>query len=240
MPDRDLAARRLLAVAEEELQRIVLDIHDGPVQNLFAALSQLALLRAHMLALPEAPPECAPVLARAISLLELSLTDIRNLLGAFRAPEFTERGLAEIVEDLAVQHETFTGGVATLEIKEPLPNVPLPVKIALYRALQESLSNATRHGRSDDVRVLLAGRSGARPERSTGLELVVSDDGAGFDPRLLGSSEGLGLAGIREQAEILGGSFSVTSAPGAGTELRVWWPLHEYADDDDAPAKAQG
>ncbi|MEK7312088.1 MAG: histidine kinase, partial [Chloroflexota bacterium] len=58
MPDRDLAARRLLAVTEEELQRIVLDIHDGPVQNLFAALSQLSLLRARMAALPEVPAEC--------------------------------------------------------------------------------------------------------------------------------------------------------------------------------------
>ncbi len=51
------------------------------------------------------------------------------------------------------------------------------------------------------------------------------DDGAGFDPASLERSEGLGLAGIREQAEILGGSFAIRSAPGAGTELRVWWPL---------------
>lgn len=90
--DEHLTARRLLAVTEEELQRIVLDIHDGPVQNLFAALSQLVLLRAHRAALPNAPAECAAALARAINLLELSLNDIRNLLGTFRAPEFAKQG----------------------------------------------------------------------------------------------------------------------------------------------------
>ena len=60
MPDRDLAARRSLAVTGEELQRIVLDIHDGPVQNLFAALSQLTVLRTRLAAQPQymlvAPP----------------------------------------------------------------------------------------------------------------------------------------------------------------------------------------
>lgn len=103
----------------------MLDIHDGPVQNLFAALSQLSSLRAHLAASPETSVECMPVLARVIGLLELSLNDIRNLLGSFRAPEFAERRLAEIIEDLAVQHETFTGGEVTLEIIEPLPPAPL-------------------------------------------------------------------------------------------------------------------
>ena len=225
MPDRDLAARRLLAVAEEELQRIVLDIHDGPVQNLFAALSQLALLRAHMLALPEAPPECAPVLARAISLLELSLTDIRNLLGAFRAPEFTERGLAEIVEDLTVQHETFTGGVATLEIKEPLPNVPLPVKIALYRIIQEALSNVHRHAGVNAATVDVWAGEGR-------LCLQVTDQGRGFQPPLLQGPEAterhehMGLRGMRERAALVNGELFVESRPGFGTRVRVEIPLH--------------
>jgi two-component system sensor histidine kinase NreB len=58
-----------------------------------------------------------------------------------------------------------------------------------------------------------------------GLELVVRDAGTGFDPASLSESAGLGLAGIREQAEMLGGSFTLRTAPGTGTELRVRWPL---------------
>ena len=100
MSDRNLAAQRLLAVTEEELQHIVLDIHDGPVQNLFAALSQLTLLRARMSAGQSSPDREAwlPVVNRTINLLETSLKDIRNLLGVFRASEFAQSGLAEIVE----------------------------------------------------------------------------------------------------------------------------------------------
>jgi hypothetical protein len=73
MSDRGLAAKRLLAVTEEELQRIVLDIHDGPVQNLFAALSQLTLLRARISNLQPPADECMAAINRAINLLEISL-----------------------------------------------------------------------------------------------------------------------------------------------------------------------
>src|SRR3972149_3175264 len=110
MPDRDLAAQRLLAVTEEELQRIVLDIHDGPVQNLFAALSQLTILRGRLASLPDAPAEISASLHRAINLLEVSLGEVRDLLGAFRAPEFAARGLVEIVEDILIQHEGMADG----------------------------------------------------------------------------------------------------------------------------------
>lgn len=90
MSERDLAAKRLLAVTEEELQRIVLDIHNGPVQNLFAALSQLTLLRARMSGLQPPADDCMASMNRVISLLEISLGDIRALLGTFRSPEFAK------------------------------------------------------------------------------------------------------------------------------------------------------
>lgn len=225
MPDRDLAARRLLAVTEEELQRIVLNIHDGPVQNLFAALSQLALLRAHMAALPTAPAECAPVLARAIGLLELSLNDIRNLLGAFHAPEFTARGLAEILEDLAVQHEALTGGAVTLEMGGTLPAVSLPIKIALYRILQEALSNIQRHAGVNAATVRVWVKAGR-------LNLEVADHGRGFQPPPLSGPEAterhehMGLRGMRERAALVNGELFVESRPGAGTRVRVEIPLY--------------
>ncbi len=224
MPDQHLAARRLLAVTEEELQRIVLDVHDGPVQNLFAALSQLSSLHTHLAALPETPVECMPVLARVIGLLELSLNDIRNLLGAFRAPEFAEQRLAEIIEDLAVQHETFTGGEVTLEIIEPLPDVPLLVKIALYRILQEALSNVHRHAGVNAAIVKAWAREGR-------LSVHVIDHGRGFKPPPLHGPkaterhEHIGLRGMRERAVLINGDLFVESRLGAGTQVQVEIPF---------------
>ena len=134
--------------------------------------------------------------------------------------------VGQAVATRAVQdHERRSGARVTFGTQALPADVPLPVKIALYRALQESLSNATRHGRGQTLEVELTSRGGTRPGDPPGLELVVRDDGAGFDPDSLERSEGLGLAGIREQAEILGGSFAIRSAPGAGTELHVSWPL---------------
>ena len=227
MSDRNLAAQRLLAVTEEELQRIVLDIHDGPVQNLFAALSQLTLLRARISDLQPPADECVATINRAVSLLEISLGDIRDLLGTFRSPEFAVSGLAEIIEDIVIQHESFTSGTVTLEMNGPLPEiVSLPVKIALCRILQESLSNVRRHAGVQNATVKLW----AEKER---LVLEVSDQGRGFEPPPLNGphaterQEHIGLRGMRERSALVGGKLFVESHRGSGTRVRVEVPIHE-------------
>lgn len=227
MSDRDLAAQRLLAVTEEELQRIVLDIHDGPVQNLFAALSQLTLLRTRIGGLQPAAEECLAAVNRAVNLLEVSLGDIRDLLGTFRSPEFAQNRLAEIIEDIVIQHESFASGTVTLEMNSQLPEtVSLPVKIALCRILQESLSNVRRHAGVENAAVKLWTEHGH-------LILEVSDQGRGFEPPPLNGphaterQEHIGLRGMRERAALVGGKFTVESHPGAGTRVRVEVPTHE-------------
>lgn len=225
LPSNDrLVAQRLLAVTEEELQRIVLDIHDGPVQNLFAALSQLTLLRGQLAALPLIPAESVSALSRAIGLLEISLGDIRNLLGTFRSPEFAGHGLAEIIEDIVVQHESFTGSAVTLEMAGPLPEtVSLPAKIALCRILQEALANVRRHAGVETAAVRLWATTGR-------LALEVADHGRGFEPPPLTGPqaterhEHIGLRGMRERAALIGGELFVESRPGTGTRVRVEIP----------------
>src|SRR5689334_24854069 len=109
------ASRRLLAANERELQRIVLDMHDGPVQDIFAAVSQLQILERSL-----AHDEAAKRRVRqAVSLLERVLSEIRSFIGAFRPPGFERRELAEILEGLAVQHETLTDQVVELSIRDP-------------------------------------------------------------------------------------------------------------------------
>ena len=224
--DEHLAARRILAVTEEELQRIILDIHDGPVQKLFAALSQLNLLeaRASHGALP--PDQLLPLLNRVTALLESSLGEIKTSLGTFRPPEFARRGLLPVIEGLIIQHEEFTGSPVDFVAPDNLPPVSLPVKIALYRLLQEALSNVYRHAGAKRVRVRLSAH-GAR------IRLEVVDTGRGFNPPpLVGPQatervEHIGLRGMRERAALVGGTLTIESAPGAGTRVVVEMPAGE-------------
>src|SRR6059036_3315083 len=106
------ASRRLLAANERELQRIVLDMHDGPVQDIFAAVSQLQILERTL----EHDEAAKRRVRQAVSLLERVLGEIRNFIGAFRPPGFERRALGEIIEGLAVQHETLTDQAVEFEL----------------------------------------------------------------------------------------------------------------------------
>jgi signal transduction histidine kinase len=211
----------VLAVAEEEIQRIVLDLHDGPVQDIFAALSQLTSLREPTGA--EAAADAA-VLSRAIGLLESSLREIRGLLSTLRGPVFADRSLAELLEEPAVEHEALTGAAVGIELCVT-PEVPLTVKVGLYRILQEALSNVRRHAEVAAAKVLLRVKKGR-------IVLEVRDEGKGFEPPpLLGPrgterSEHIGLRGMRERAAMIGGSLRIRSRPGHGTCVRVEVPIH--------------
>jgi signal transduction histidine kinase len=105
-----------------------------------------------------------------------------------------------------------------LEIGALPHEAPLATKIAVYRVLAEALSNATRHGGGVDVRVT-AQTDGGR------LALEVSDAGPGFEAGAASDPTRLGLAGMRERVELLGGRLEVTSAPGSGTRVQVLLPL---------------
>ena len=215
------ASRRLLATSERELQRIVLDMHDGPVQDIFAALSQLQVLERAL----AADPSAAQRARQAVRLLERALGEIRNFIGAFRPPGFERRELGQIIEGLAVQHETLTEQAVELELPGELGDCALPTKIAIYRILQEALANGHRHSGATRQRVSVE-------RRGLSLALTVSDDGRGFEPqRVLAREEDVGvegghfgLRGIQDRVEMLGGTFTLESAPGRGTSLTVELP----------------
>ena len=217
-----LAARGILAAAERDLQQIILDIHDGPVQDIFGALSQIHLLRLR----PELQAgDVSIVLRRVEASLERALGEIRNFIGAFRPPEFERRGIGAILEGLVVQHESLTGSTVDFKVESELPTVPLPVKISLYRILQEALANATRHAR---VR-----RHSVRVWASDGeIALEVRDEGKGFDvARVLANESEVGVAGghfglrgMRYRVEIMNGTLQIESGR-KGTCITVRVPV---------------
>jgi signal transduction histidine kinase len=222
------AGRRILAVTEEELQRIVLDIHDGPVQKLFVVSSHLALLQARVAECEDERlrRDLVPTLDRLAALMDGALREIRSTLSSFRMAEFQQRGLASALEGLALQHESLTGNQVEIFIEAELPPVSIPVKIALYRVLQEALSNAYRHAGVDRHEVWLRCRDGM-------IELEVIDEGRGFDPPPLDGpsaterEEHIGLRGMRERVHLVGGQLQVVSRPGLGTRVLVKVPAYE-------------
>jgi signal transduction histidine kinase len=199
----------------------VLDMHDGPVQDLFAAVSHLQLLTRELAALPEAQRRTQ----QAIQLLERALGEIRTLIGVFRPPGFERRDLGAILEGLVVQHEAMTDQSVELTLDPALGDAPLPTKIALYRILQEALANSHRHAAA--TRLMVAVERTARA-----FALTVSDDGRGFESRRVLAAEAdvgvegghFGLRGIQDRVGMLGGTFSIDSAPGQGTTLRITLP----------------
>lgn len=196
-------------------------MHDGPVQDIFAALSQLQVLeRGRGL-----DPAVRRRAQKAVALLERALSEIRNFIGAFRPPGFERRSLGAIVEGLTVQHETLTDQVIELSVPSDLGDCALPAKIALYRILQEALANGHRHSGASRQRVTVA-------RADTAIALTVADDGQGFDPdRVLAQEADVGvegghygLRGIQDRVAMLGGTFELVSAPGRGTSLTVTLP----------------
>ncbi len=208
----------MLAITEWELQRILLDIHDGPVQHMYAALSQLELMEGALQRSTGIDPEVIQRKERVRKLLEDGLSEVRSFIGAFRSPEFEHRPLRQLVDELILQHEHLTDTRIVLVADDELPAEDLPVRIAPYRILQEGLSNAYRHGGASRVTVSLrAVRGAARPR----LRLEIVDNGAGFDTtNALGESH-FGLRGMRDRVEMVGGSFELVSAPGQGTRVAV-------------------
>lgn len=229
MPRSQVAARReisashrMMQVTERELQRILLDIHDGPVQHMYAALSQLDLLRRALDAAGVRDPGVAERTERIRVLLEGGLNEVRSFIGAFRPPEFEARGLVTLLEGLALQHEAMTDTRIELDVRGTLPDVPLPVKIGLYRVLQEGLSNAYRHGGAHRVVVRLR-RVVRRGEPR--LRMSVSDNGHGFDAATVPVEKHYGLQGMRDRVEMIGGRFRLRSQPGRGAMIAVEVPI---------------
>lgn len=220
--ERDVP-RRVLELAERELHRVLLDIHDGPVQYMYAALSQLDLLRRSLAeAHAPPPPDALDRAERVRRILESGLGEMRSLIGAMRPPAFESRDLRELLEGLALQHETTTDTQVVVTFDGATPDAALPIKIAVYRVTQEALSNAYRHGGARHVAVHVS--ADARAGAAAWLRVTIRDDGSGFDPAQAVSADHLGLAGMRDRAVMLGGTLAVDSRPGAGAALTVELP----------------
>lgn len=222
---QNLAPKRILAVTEQELSQIVLDIHDGPVQYLFTALSLLSQINPDEANSSTSQADNRVTLNKVTHLIEESLHEIKSFLGTFRPPEFHNRLLKSLLEGIVLQHEEWSGCSVELNIEEISSQVELPSKIAIYRILQEALSNAYRHSGTDKQRVHVW-------QEDEHICLTVEDNGKGFAPPHLEGAAGtereehIGLRGMRDRVSLLEGSFKLSSQPGKGTTISVRIPVN--------------
>ena len=208
-----LAAERNTTLSERQLRRISSDLHDGPGQML-----ALAALRLDEVESATSDTAAAGATADVKGALNDALRDMRSIAAGLRLPELKSMSTADVVRRAVDDHQRRAKVPVAVDIGELPKEAPLPTKIALFRATQELLSNATRHGQGRDISVDLGGD--ARE-----IRLTVADGGPGFDSSRVGQEGSLGLAGIREQAELLGGGFDIGTRPGGGATVTVRWPL---------------
>jgi signal transduction histidine kinase len=213
------AAERAASFNENFLQRVSADLHDGPVQDMGFALMQLKNMGEAQRASPlSVPTEEARSLEQARLAVESALKDVRALSANIELPDIAAlcpEGIAErVIRDFQVK----TGVAVKLVAVNADGEAAFRVKVALYRLLQESLANTVRHAQGQGCRVALTGQDGQ-------LTVEVSDTGPGFDPAEAARKGRLGLHGMRQRVEVMGGLFQLHTAPGQGTLIRVTLPL---------------
>ncbi|MBW3633408.1 MAG: sensor histidine kinase [Chloroflexi bacterium] len=224
------AAARTAALNERFLRRFSAEVHDGPAQEISLALLRLD----HVAALAGSSERDEPVKAEIERELDViqnslrrSLKDVRATSSGLLLPHLGALTVAQTLDHVVRGHQRRTGLVAKLSLRDLPTQAPLATKIALYRIVQEALTNAWRHADGATPTVTVAGSNDK-------LTVEVADPGPGFDPSHAGGSEThLGLVSMRERAESLGGQFHIESAPGRGTRAVATLPLGTLGGDHD-------
>lgn len=204
---------RVIATQEDERRRIARELHDSTSQTLTSLLVGLRLIET-------ACRDC-PARGRVSDLRDLAaqtLEEVHNISMQLRPRVLDDLGLAAALERLVAEWQARQKILADVIIHTGEERLPGEIETALYRIVQETLTNVARHARAKSVSVLVERRGQA-------VVAVVEDDGVGFDVLAAHANGRLGLLGMRERAELLGGSLTVESAPGRGTSVFVEIPL---------------
>jgi PAS domain S-box-containing protein len=209
---------RLLGIQDQERRRIARELHDSLGQYLAALKIAIELLNASA-----SPERNKGLLSECTDIVEKSIIETRTLSHLLHPPLLDEAGFASAASWFVTGFSQRSGIPVTLELPEDMPRLSEAVEIALFRVLQESLTNVHRHSqaRSAEIKVEVDAEE---------ITMEVCDHGRGVPEHILrqlrgdGTQLGVGLAGMRERIHELGGSFDVTSTA-AGTTVRVLVPL---------------
>ncbi len=209
--------RKVIHAQEEERKRIARELHDETCQTITALSMRIdTALRA------ADPDEARARLGDVKGMASRTLDELHRVIFDLRPSILDDLGLVPALRWYAQKNLAPRGIQVRFEADEIERHLPPEIEIAVFRAAQEALNNVVRHAGAESVLVQVAAVTGR-------LEIEIEDDGRGFDvAEVAGPSDsgrGLGILGIRERLELLGGSAGVESSPGQGTRVTLSVPL---------------
>lgn len=212
---------RLLEIQESERRRIATDLHDVLGQSL--TMIKISLDESLLLLAGNEPEVAAESLRRLIPMVKEALGEVRRVAMDLRPSILDDLG---ILATLSWFFREFGTVCRDMEVEKDFgieeENVPVPLKITIFRIIQEATSNIVKHAHASRIRVSLKKAGDA-------LHLSIEDDGVGFDAAETANycplDKGLGLLSMKERAKLSGGRYELVSALGQGTRISVSWPL---------------
>lgn len=216
---------QLLSAQERERKRIAIELHDSVGQQLTAI--KFGLESALRCVQKKREDTAMNRLETLLPIVRDTIREVRRISRDLRPSLLDDLGILITLDWFCREFQAVYTTIKVLkEIAIDEEEIPAPLKIIVFRIVQEALNNVAKHSGATTVRLSLA---------SSGREirLMIRDDGRGIDLEKDAAKEpserGLGLASMRERTELLGGSFSVDSAPGGGTVICATWPIAECA-----------
>ncbi len=217
-------SERLVEAREDERRRIARELHDDLGQRLTALKMELASLGPGTTA-----PGAQERIGAMLEMLDETVASVRRISADLRPLMLDDLGLNAAIEWLARDAARRMGVEVTVRLGEGDPPLGERASIALYRMVQEALTNVARHARATEVEVEVV-------QYADTLVLTVRDNGIGFPERATHKDGSFGLLGIRERAFMLGGEMALDNPPGGGGRVTVRLPLARGADDPEAKA----
>jgi signal transduction histidine kinase len=206
------------AAVVSERSRIARDLHDGPVQAFAGAVFSLHAIK-RMLQDNDVE-SAAGLVAEIYDRLSDGAEELRRIVGNLRPPALDAHGFVDAIRGLCSDLTQGHGVLVDLEAVG-CDALPSDTEVLAFRVIQQALANIGAHADAGHVSVRIS-RVGRR------LDIEVADDGIGFDPEQASALQRdghIGLASMRERAEIHGGTLSIWSRPGAGTRIRLRIPI---------------
>lgn len=213
-----LLSHRILSAQEEERKRISRELHDVIAQMLTGINVRLAILKTEVTSNTKG---LSNKISHTQRLVEKSVDIVHRFARELRPAALDDLGLIPALHSFMKSFTNETGIRVSLTAFAGVGKLSSAKRTVLYRVAHEALTNVARHAQADRVEVSIQRLSNA-------VCMHIKDNGKGFEPKLVlvvGRCKRLGLLGIRERVEMVGGSFAVESAPGKGTTLRAQIPF---------------
>jgi len=213
-----MLAGRLISAQEEELRRLSRELHDDLTQRLAVLAIEAGKLELELNKAPQSLSGPSQKISQIKEQLISVSEDVHHISRQLHPSILDDLGLIRAIESECTAILKRGNVRVTFVREDVLPVIPGDIALCLYRVVQESLKNITKHSQAQSAEIFLK-------SADNNITLAIRDKGIGFDPAQVRQKPGLGLASMRERIQLVRGEFSITSQPGQGTAVSVRVPL---------------